>query len=101
MFHNQARTFIEKVIQTRKRLMRSGKSKISPAWATARIKTIERYLSYPGYSKDVDFAMFWKRNRSLVLELMTGGDSDSTNALRQEFQQIDMQHSIIIAESCR
>jgi hypothetical protein len=98
MFHEEARKFIEKVIRTRKSLIHSGKSKLSPAWAFSHINNIERYLNYYGYKKDVDFAMFWHRHRNAILELIPGGNSKLAGKFLSEFNQIDGLHSIILED---
>lgn len=89
MYHKTARDFIKKVIRTRETLIRTGESRLNFAIATSHMDTINRYLNYFGYQKDEDMAMFWRRHRTRIMELIPGGSSHSAKGLMDQFNLLD------------
>jgi ribosomal 50S subunit-associated protein YjgA (DUF615 family) len=96
MFHEEARTFIKKVIRIREKLIENGESRMNPAIANRHISEIKRYLDYFGYRKDADMAMFWQRNMHRIMELIPGGDSNAGKGLMAEFNNLDSQRQHIL-----
>jgi hypothetical protein len=96
-FSPDARSFMQKVIRIRTRLIKEGNSKLNPSIAASHIEELKRYLNFYSYSSNWSMALFWSRKKHLLLELIPHSSNDNHRSLIDEFSLLDAESARLLS----